>query len=212
MRIEDLLEKLEIENVEDIKYLESFCELMELDEEIPEEVFYMLFKHMDIETLKELAEDYIEEIMTGIPDDCIDFYTFFSKYKRNLAGMMNYCTEENKMNGAVGELFRFREWYLSPERVDCTDLETGLDFSSSICEALILGRVERLSMGSYSFDFDAAMDYEYDDYEEYIDRDYDEDEYDEYESDDSDITLIDKDNPVIDGEDYENYEGDEFYQ
>lgn len=212
MRIDELLEKLDMESSEDIRYIESFCDLMEFEEEISEEVFFQLFRGIDFDTLKELADSYIEEIMTGIPDDCIDFYTFLSSYKRNLGGMMNFYLEDSNINAALSEVFRFREWYLMPDKVKCTDLETGSEFSSSICGSLILGRMERLAMGRYSFDFDDAMDFDYDDYEDYADRELDWEDYGGQEGDDSYITLIDRDNPVIDGEDYEDYEGSDFLQ
>lgn len=212
MKIDELLQKLDMESSEDIKYIESFCELMELDEEISEDVFYQLFKGIEFETLKELADSYLEEIMTGIPDDCIDFYTYFSSYKRNLGGMMNYYLEESNINAAVGEIYRFREWYLIPDKVKCTDLDSSSEFGSSVCNSLILGRMERLAMGRYSFDFDDAMDLEYDDFEEYADKELDREDYGEPDGDDSDITLIDKDNPVIDGVDYEDCEGGDFLQ
>ncbi|MBE6021127.1 MAG: hypothetical protein E7228_05245 [Clostridiales bacterium] len=212
MEIIELLDKLDMESPEDIAYIESFCELMEIEEEIPEDVFFQMFNGISLETLKELTDDYLEEIMTGIPDDNLDFYAFLSSYKRNLGGMINYFMDEGNKNAVVSELYHFREWYTAPDKVHCTDMDENREFDSSICNALVLGRMERLSIGNYAFDFDDAMDLEYDDYEDYADRDIMDDDPVEIEDDDPSITLIDRDDPVIDGEMYDEYEGDGILQ
>ena len=212
MDIYELLKKLDMESAEDIVYIESFCELMEIEEEIPEDTFFQMFNNVSLEALKELTDDYLEEIMTGIPDDHLDFYAFLSSYRRNLGGMINCCMEEDDVNSVIAEIYQFREWYIKPDKVHCTDMNENRDFDSSVCYALVLGRLERLSEGNYSFDFDDAMDLEYDDYESFADRDIMDDDPAEIEDDDPSITLIDRDDPVIDGERYDDYEGDGILQ
>lgn len=202
--MEELLKLLGMETPQDMNYAESFCELMEREESIDEGLFFRLFSEVSADTLKELVQSYFEEIVSAVPDDNLEFYTFMSSYKRNLRGLINYCREENDLRKVIAELYKFREWYQESETVACTDLDENRDFLATVCEALVLGRMERLSLGSYSFDFENAMNLQYDEYEDYADDEDSQYDYDNLE-DDSDNTLIDKDNPVIEGEGYENY-------
>lgn len=212
MSMEELLQKLDMQEISDMDYAESFCNLMEFDENIEEGMFHRLFADMTFDSIKELTDTYMGEIITSVPDDCIDFFTFISTYKRSLSGMINCCSDDDDMRRVVAELFRFREWYQDQSKVLCIDMDENREFKSSICNALVMSRMEKLSLGSYSFDFEEAMDYDYEEYEDYSDTGYDE-EYDElyeYEENDPRVTLVDRDNPVIDGENYDD--GGEYLQ
>ena len=151
-----------------------------------------------------MMDQYLEEIMSGISDDCIEFYSYLSSYRRSFKGLVNYLIREERRDRVIGELFRFREWYRDPEGVLCTDLKDEREFAASICESFILGRMEKLAEGNYRFDFSGAMGLDFDEYEEYIDDE--EEDYLDMEDDDPRLTLIDPENPVIDGEDYEKGE------
>ncbi len=205
MKMDEWLKKMEIENLEDMSYLESFCSVMELDESVPEDVFHQLFADVTADEIREMMDQYLEEIMAGISEDCIEFFSFLSSYRRSFKGMMNYLIREERQERAASELFRFREWYREPGSVLCMDLNEGREFPASVCESLIMGRMEKLSEGSYRFDYSGAMGLEYDEYEEYIDDE--EEDYLDLADDDPKMTLIDPVDPVIDGVDYENEEG-----
>ena len=204
MKLENWLEKLEMESLEDMAYLDAFCSVMEADEALPEEIFHQLFSGVTDEEIREMMDQYLEEVMSGISEDCIDFYSFLSSYRRSFKGMVNYLIREDRRERVVGELFRFREWYRDPEAVLCTDLDDEREFAASVCESLILGRMEKLAEGNFRFDFSGAMDMEFDEYEEYIDEE--EEDYLDMADDDPRLTLIDPEDPVIDGEDYERGE------
>ncbi|MBQ3390412.1 MAG: hypothetical protein IJG57_05005 [Firmicutes bacterium] len=204
MKLENWLEKLEMESLEDMAYLDAFCYVMEADEALPEEIFHQLFSGVTEEEIREMMDQYLEEVMSGISEDCIDFYSFLSSYRRSFKGMVNYLIREDRRERVVGELFRFREWYRDPEAVLCTDLDDEREFAASVCESLILGRMEKLAEGNFRFDFSGAMDMEFDEYEEYIDEE--EEDYLDMADDDPRLTLIDPEDPVIDGEDYERGE------
>jgi hypothetical protein len=204
MKLENWLEKLEMESLEDMAYLDAFCSVMEADEALPEEIFHQLFSGVTEEEIREMMDQYLEEVMSGISEDCIDFYSFLSSYRRSFKGMVNYLIREDRRERVVGELFRFREWYRDPEAVLCTDLDDEREFAASVCESLILGRMEKLAEGNFRFDFSGAMDMEFDEYEEYIDEE--EEDYLDMADDDPRLTLIDPEDPVIDGEDYERGE------
>ena len=211
MKIEELFEKLDINGAADLRDSEAFCGMMELEEELPEALFFQLMGELSFDEIRELADTYLEEMMSGVPEDCIDFYTFLSSYRRNFKGMICCFREEENLNAVIGELYRFREWYRHPEGVQCTDLLDRRDFIASVFDALVLGRMEKLSVGSYSFDFGNAMEYEYDDYEDFVEEDA-EAEFREMDETDPSVTLVDRENPVIDGENYDDYEGDAWLQ
>ncbi len=201
MKLENWLEKLEMDSLEDMAYLDAFCMVMESDEVVPEDVFYQLFSGVAEDKIREMMDQYLEEIMSGISEDCIDFYSLLSSYRRSFRGMVNYLVHEGRGDRVVGELFRFMEWYRDPEAVMCTDLKDDREFEASVCESLILGRMEKLAEGNYRFDYTNALNLEYEEYEEYIDDE--EEDYLDMADDDPRLTLIDPENPVIDGEDYE---------
>ena len=150
MKLENWLEKLEMESLEDMAYLDAFCSVMEADEALPEEIFHQLFSGVTEEEIREMMDQYLEEVMSGISEDCIDFYSFLSSYRRSFKGMVNYLIREDRRERVVGELFRFREWYRDPEAVLCTDLDDEREFAASVCESLILGRMEKLAESRYS--------------------------------------------------------------
>lgn len=202
--MENWLKKMEMDSLADMTYLDAFCAVMELDDPVPEDVFFRLFSEVTEEEIREMMDQYLEEIMSGISDDCIEFYSYLSSYRRSFKGLVNYLIREERRDRVVGELFRFREWYRDPESVLCTDLKDEREFAASICESLILGRMEKLAEGNYRFDYSGAMGLDFDEYEEYIDDE--EEDYLDMEDDDPRLTLIDPENPVIDGEDYEKGE------
>ncbi len=212
-----MYQKLDICEAEDMKYEESFAALMELDEPVEEDAFFGLFSEVSIDEMKELSDKYLEEIVSSIPDDRLEFYTLMSSYKRNLRGFFNYHREEGNRFAAISELFRFREWYRDSEKVLCTDLNDNREFKASVCEALFMERMERMSLGRFSLDFESAMDLDFDEFEDYADDDEGQDDFidiDENNDNDPRITLVDPVNPVIDGEKYEDeYEnGGEYLQ
>ena len=68
MNLSELLALLEIDEPADFDYVETFAELVENDEEIPEEVLCELFQETDPEVISELIDSYFSEI-TQILDE-----------------------------------------------------------------------------------------------------------------------------------------------
>lgn len=210
--MEELLKKLEIDDLKELEYFEPFCTLMELEDPIEEDIFFDVLMGLDYAILQELIDSYLDEVMAGVPDDSIDLYTLVSSYKRSTKGFLRAMEEEGNKAAAIGEIYRFRKWYGEEKLVFCRNLESSEQERKTLCEALFLARMERLSVGSYEYDFTDCLDFEYEDYDDEMeDWDPDEELY-EREEDDPNITLIDKWNPVIDGEQYEEEEGETWLQ
>lgn len=186
MTMEELLEKLEMETEADIEYSECFCTLMETDAEVPEDLFFIIMRELEPDEMGVLMREYLSEIISGVADDCIEFYSMISSYKRSFGGLVNYYTENDDADRIIGEIYSFREWYKEKGQVRVTYLDSNVDMTVSVCEALVLGRMERLSEGSYGFDYSETEKLDCGDFEDYVSDDEDE-EYENYDYDRSDF-------------------------
>ncbi|MBR0600133.1 hypothetical protein [Sinanaerobacter chloroacetimidivorans] len=210
MRFNELLELLEIENLDEFGYFEHFAALVECDEEISYEMFYKVLSDVDTETLLDLTDNYFEDILQGMPDDGVEIYTLFSTIKQALMGHLKASSSREDRVLYVDELFKFRTWYIFDSVVTCKRLKDDVKKEVTLSEALSLYRSEKLNEDQYSYDFSECLDYDLDEYTIPIDAAIDE-EYDDILEEDEDLYedgLIDRDFPVIDGEDYEEEEDD----
>lgn len=182
MTMEELLERLEMETEADIEYSECFCTLMETDAEVPEDLFFIMMRELEPDEMGVLMREYLSEIISGVADDCIDFYSMISSYKRSFGGLVNYYSENDEVDRIIAEIYSFREWYKAGGQVRVTYIDSGVDMTVSVCEALVLGRMERLSEGSYGFDYSSVERLDCGDFEDYVSDDEDED-YENYDYD-----------------------------
>lgn len=210
MNFKELLELLEIDTPDDFSYFEHFAALVEIDEEIPYELFFRVLAEVDSESLADLTDNYFEEILQAMPDDSIDIYTLFNTIRQSLIGLAKASTTREERVLFADELFKFRTWYTFDSLVYCKNLKDNAITNATICEALALYRIEKLSEEQYSYDFSECLDYDIDEYtltlNTKIVKDYDELLEDEDDEDNYEQGLIDHDYPVIDGEDYEEEE------
>lgn len=203
MNFNDLLEIMEIDSPDELAYFEQFSALMEYDDEIPFKLFSEALSEADADMLVELTESYFEDILKGIPDDCIDIFTLISTIHQALLGMARSSNTPEERSIYVEELFKFRNWYMFESVVHCRNFKDNTKKDLTISEAFALYRVAMISEEEYGFDFSDAMDYEIDEYTISIDAAIDE-EYEEIVQEDEEIYeegLIHPDYPVIDGED-----------
>lgn len=186
MDMEQLLKELDMESVSDMEYSESFCNLMEAEIDIPEDLFFVLLGELSPEQISEMMREYLREIISGIADDCIDFYAQMSSYRRNFGGLVNFYVENEQVERIADEVYEFRLWYNDNTRVEIVDLIKNEKSRVSVCEALVLGRMEKLSAGSFGFDFSDAMDLDCGDFEDYVVDDDDDPDYEGFDYDESD--------------------------
>ncbi|MDD4564295.1 MAG: hypothetical protein PHE79_02300 [Eubacteriales bacterium] len=206
MDYNELLDMLEIESPDEFEYFEHFVSLIECDEEIPYELFYKFLAEADSETLIDLTDNYFEDILHGIPDDGIEIYTMLNTIRQALLGLLKNAndTEEDRI-AYVDELYKFRSWYIFDGLVHIKRIRDGKEADVTISESLSLFRLEKLSEDQHIYDFSDCLDYEIDEYSISFDATLDE-EYEEIIEEDDDLYeegLIDKEFPVIDGEDFE---------
>lgn len=208
MNFEELLDLLEIDSPDDFAYFEHFAAIIECDEEIPYEMFFKVLADVDSETLVELTDNYFDEVLQGMPDDSIEIYTLLNTIRQALLGLAKTSQTREDRVLYIDELYRFRIWYIFDSVVYCKRDNTTKQVT--LIEALSLSRLEKLNEEQYSYDFSECLDYEIDEYSLTIDATIDED-YDDMMDEDEDDDLyedglIDRDYPVIDGEEYEEEE------
>ena len=72
--------------------------------------------------MAELTDTYFEDILKGVPDDSIDFYTLLSTINQALAGLARSSNTTEDLELYAEELFRFRNWYIYDSLVHCRNL------------------------------------------------------------------------------------------
>jgi len=212
MDFEELLELLEIDSPDDFSDFEHFATLVECDEEIHYESFYKILADVDPETLVDLTDNYFEDILQGMPDDAIDIYTLLGTIRQALLGLAKNTSTREERISYVDELFKFRSWYIFDSVVHLRKLSDNTKKDVTLSEALSMFRLEKLNEDQFRYDFSDCMDYEVDEYSISIDTELDE-EYEEIIEEDEDLYeegLIDKEFPVIDSENFNADEEDDF--
>ena len=210
MYFDELLELLEIDSPDEFSDFEHFAALIECDEELPYEVFYKILADVDSDVLIDLTDTYFEDVLQGIPDDGIDIYTLLSTIKQALVGLAKNTSTREERISYVDELFKFRIWYIFDSIVHLRKLSDNSKKNATLSEALSMFRLEKLNEEQYRYDFSDCMDYEIDEYSISIDAELDE-EYEEIIEEDEDLYeegLVDKEFPVIDGENFDEEEED----
>lgn len=212
MDFDELLELLEIDSPEEFGYFEHFAALIECDDEIPYETFYKILADIDSDTLIDLTDNYFEDVLQGIPEDGVEIYTLLSTIRQALVGLAKNSSTREERVAYTDELFKFRSWYFFESAVHLRRLSDNSKKDVTLSEALSLYRLEKLNDEQYRYDFSDCLDYDIDEYSISIDTEIDE-EYDDIIEEDEDLYedgLIDKDFPVIDGENYDEEEEYEY--
>ncbi len=171
MKLEELLEILDIEEPEEFKFFENFADLIEYEGEIPYDALFSLIKKVDMVTLGEFIETYLDDVLEGIPEeDGIDAYTFIASVKIMLLGLAESIAtaeedeERDELPIFVEELYKFRNWYTRDSIVHMTKEKDKTIISVSLLEAIVSYRIEKLNEEHYSYNFDDCMPYEIDEY------------------------------------------------
>lgn len=164
MELNELLEKLEIEEPSEFEYFENFAELVESEWKIPTDTLFTLFSETDADTVAEIIQQYFDDMQEGMPDDSTDIFTLIESIKMCLAGLITAGEDESVMMDFAEELSRFRTWYSLESEVECEDVETGKTKIYPLRDALTLARVDRLESTEHRFDFSKCLEYELDEY------------------------------------------------
>ncbi len=164
MDLNELFDIVDIESTEDFKYFDNFAALIESEEYIPNEVLYELFSNVDVYVLSELADNYFEDIMEGVPEEEADLFTLLDNIRRVLKGYAENTDDERSIVLFTDEISRFRNWYNFDTEVNCQNRKTRVANTVPIKEALVLYRIEKLREDEYMYDFSECLDYPLDEY------------------------------------------------
>lgn len=226
MDLNELLRHLDLESPDEFEYFEHLADLLELEEPFSSEACFTLFSAVSSHVLTELIANYFEDIMENMPDDTVDIYALLTAIRQNLLGLALQIGEPDGRRLFSDELVKFHDWYALDSSVRCKGLSDGAVLFATVCEALALCRLERLNGEEYDYDFSPCLDYDIEEYsmrlgdlmEEMTDG-LPEDIWEDEDAGAEDSCghlhglhhgtdafsegLIDRDNPVIDGECYD---------
>lgn len=157
MNLTELLELIEIDEPADFEYVESFAEIVENDDEIPEEVLCELFRETDPETVSELIDSYFTEIEEIL--DQSDICELLETIKFSLMALIEDGDEQSIYRFGE-ELARFQIWYSFESQVIAREL--GEDQERVLClrDAVTQKRLEKFEGEGYDYDFSECLDYE----------------------------------------------------
>lgn len=166
MKLEKLLEFLELEDPSEFEYFENLADLMETDMEIEPETMYQLLEAVDMEVMGQMIENYFSEILNALPEDAMEMYTLLDSVRLAFVGMAKHLEEERDLVLFADELTRFRNWYSLYSTVWVREIveEIPREKEVPLRDALTLVRMEQLGGEKYDYIFEEALDFEMDQY------------------------------------------------
>lgn len=173
-------ELIDIETPEDFKFYDNIENLIESDEEWDVDVLSPLLNDIPNEVMAELIDEYFRSLLDRLPDDETDLYTLIYNVGRTMKAVLN--ADEGKLDHDEGrmssdkdstddsnrrlayELKKFSDWFSRENLIDVKDLENGREDKVPLRDILGMITLEKLGMGSYTFNFENCSEYELDEY------------------------------------------------
>ena len=171
---------VDIETPEDFKFYDNIENLIESDEEWDIDNLSPLLIEIPNDVMTELIDEYFKSLLDRLPDDETDLYTLIYNVSRTMKSVLNADGISSKFGNENAEiekehandpkrrlsyeLKKFSDWFSRENLVDIKDLETGKEFKAPLRDVLGMITLEKLGIGSYSYNFDDCNDYELDEY------------------------------------------------
>lgn len=171
---------VDIETPEDFKFYDNIENLIESDEEWDIDNLSPLLIEIPNDVMTELIDEYFTSLLDRLPDDETDLYTLIYNVSRTMKSVLNVdviSSEFGNENSDIEkehannpkrrlsyELKKFSDWFSRENLVDIKDLENGKEFKAPLRDVLGMITLEKLGIGSYSYNFDDCNDYELDEY------------------------------------------------
>ena len=147
MTLEKLYTLLEMDAPEDMEYFEQFADLMEMDEDVPFDLFYMALSGVKPENAGELAENYFEDLSNAAPEDENDLVLLIDSLEENLMHLAEDLDDQDARRSFAEQLYRFREWYKAPGGAEIDGQP------ASVFEALLQARTDAISGETHDIAF-----------------------------------------------------------
>lgn len=171
---------VDIETPEDFKFYDNIENLIESDEEWDIDNLSPLLIEIPNDVMTELIDEYFKSLLDRLPDDETDLYTLIYNVGRTMKSVLNAdgissefgnenadIEKEHANNPKIRlsyELKKFSDWFSRENLVDIKDLENGKEFKAPLRDVMGMITLEKLGIGSYSYNFDDCNDYELDEY------------------------------------------------
>ena len=147
MTLEKLYKLLEMDGPEDMEYFEQFADLMEMDEDVPFDLFYMALSGVKPENAGELAENYFEDLSNAAPEDENDLVLLLDSLEENLMHLAEDIDDADARRSFAEQLYKFREWYKAPGGAEIDGEK------ASVFEALLQARSDAISGETHDLTF-----------------------------------------------------------
>jgi len=142
-----------------MEYFEELADLLEEERELDFEEVFEAIDGTSSEDMGEILENYMEEILNGLPDEEQEIYLLLENIKSGLLFLCENLEDENTRNQFAEELTRFKNWYT----------EDGLckvgDIPCSLMHAVATSRADALMNEESEYDFSGVLGYELRDFE-----------------------------------------------
>ena len=145
-----------MEGPEDLEYFEQFADLMEMDEDVPFDLFYMALSGMNAQTAGDLVENYFEDLTNAAPDEENELVSIIDSVEQNLLLLAADIEEDEVRRSFAEQLHKFRSWY----KKDGSVLVDGEP--ASVFDAVLAAREEKLGGRACDLDF-SGCSYDLDD-------------------------------------------------
>ena len=154
MTKDELFDLLEIDTPADLEYFEQLAELLESEEEIPFDLFYIALSEISPENASELLENYFKELEGSIPEGADELESLADTLKDQLLSYAEGIEDADTRRDLAQELFKFREWYHDAEGAEVDGKQC------SVMDALYEYRAEGFAGANHTYDFPGALKYE----------------------------------------------------
>ena len=142
MSLKELLDLIGIDEPDEFEYFENFADIVESDEEIPEETLAELFGGTDPETVSEIIEQYFDDIMNAVSTDHPDIYALLDTIKNVLIALILADDDEDEsIDLFAEELSKFHTWYSFESAVDVTEMGEDLPTVHTLKDAITVMRI-----------------------------------------------------------------------
>ena len=154
MTEKELYGLLEIDSPEDVEYFEQLADLLECDEEIPEDLFRHALSAIRAENAGEFAENYLAELTNAIPEGIAaeDLSEALEAMQQRLMLLAEDLDEGENRADFLTELYKLRNWLHE---------EGGATIDGGPCtmlEAFTEMRAEKLGVAEHSYGLDSFPD------------------------------------------------------
>jgi len=157
MTLAQLYKKLDMEDPSELEYFEQFADLMEMDEDIPFDLFYMALSGAEAETAGDLVENYFEDLTNAAPDEENELVSIIDSVEQNLLLLAPDISNDEVRRDFAQQLYKFRCWYKKEGSVSIDGQP------ASVFEAVLSFREGKIGGQIRSLDFSGSLDYELDD-------------------------------------------------